>query len=92
MDPSSTPARATPGNKLNLLIDRLSAMLLREPDDRSELLQLLHGAHERNLVDAEALAIIEGAITVSEMTVRDIMVPRQQMHTISAGQPLPQTI
>lgn len=92
MDPSPTPARATPGNKLNLLIDRLSAMLLREPDDRSELLQLLHGAHERNLVDAEALAIIEGAITVSEMTVRDIMVPRQQMQTISAGQPLTQTI
>lgn len=92
MDPSSTPARATPGNKFNQLIDRLSAMLLREPDDRSELLQLLHGAHERNLVDAEALAIIEGAITVSEMTVRDIMVPRQQMHIISAGQPLAQTI
>ena len=92
MEPSSTPARATPGNKFNQLIDRLSAMLLREPDDRSELLQLLHGAHERNLVDAEALAIIEGAITVSEMTVRDIMVPRQQMHTVLAGQPLAQTI
>ena len=67
-------------------------MLLREPDDRSELLQLLHSAYERNLVDGEALTIIEGAITVSEMTVRDIMVPRPQMHTISAGQPLPQTI
>ncbi len=92
MDPSPTPARATPGNKLNQLIDRFSALLLREPDDRSELLQLLHGAHERNLVDAEALTIIEGAITVAEMTVRDIMVPRQQMQTISEGQPLPQTI
>ncbi len=67
-------------------------MLLREPDDRSELLKLLHGAHERNLVDAEALTIIEGALTVSEMTVRDIMVPRQQMHTLSATQPLAQTI
>ena len=92
MDPSPTPARATPGNKLNQLIDRFSALLLREPDDRSELLQLLHGAHERNLVDAEALTIIEGAITVSEMTVRDIMVPRQQMQTVSAAQPLAQTI
>lgn len=92
MDPFSTPARATPGNKLNQLIDRFSALLLREPDDRNELLQLLHGAHERNLVDAEALTIIEGAITVSEMTVRDIMVPRQQMHTVSAEQPLAQTI
>ena len=92
MDPSSTPARATPGNSLSQLIDRFSTLLLREPDDRSELLKLLHGAHERNLVDAEALTIIEGALTVSEMTVRDIMVPRQQMHTLSATQPLAQTI
>lgn len=66
--------------------------MLREPEDRSELLKLLHGAHERNLVDAEALTIIEGAITVSEMTVRDIMIPRQQMQTISSDQPLAQTI
>ncbi len=92
MDPSSSPARATPGNSLTQLIDRFSTMLLREPDDRSELLKLLHGAHERNLVDAEALTIIEGALTVSEMTVRDIMVPRQQMNTLSATQPLAQTI
>jgi magnesium and cobalt transporter len=92
MDPSSSPARATPGNSLTQLIDRFSTMLLREPDDRSELLKLLHGAHERNLVDAEALTIIEGALTVSEMTVRDIMVPRQQMNTLSAAQPLAQTI
>ena len=68
MDPSPTPARATPGNSLTQLIDRFSTLLLREPDDRSELLKLLHGAHERNLVDAEALTIIEGAITVAEMT------------------------
>jgi magnesium and cobalt transporter len=92
MDPSPSPARATPGNSLTQLIDRFSTMLLREPDDRSELLKLLHGAHERNLVDAEALTIIEGALTVSEMTVRDIMVPRQQMHTLSATQPLAKTI
>ncbi len=92
MDPSPTPALATPGNSLIHFIDRFSTMLLREPDDRSELLKLLHGAHERNLVDAEALTIIEGAITVAEMTVRDIMVPRQQIHTVSADQPLPQTI
>ena len=86
MDPSPTPARATPGNSLTQLIDRFSTLLLREPDDRSELLKLLHGAHERNLVDAEALTIIEGAITVAEMTVRDIMVPRSQMVSIKACQ------
>ena len=60
------------------LLERLSAFLSREPDDREELLRLLHGAFEHKLLDADALSIIEGALQVSEMTVRDIMIPRAQ--------------
>ena len=58
------------------LLERLSSLLMREPGDRSELTQLLRSAYSRNLLDADALSIIEGALTVSEMAVRDIMVPR----------------
>jgi len=65
------------------LLERLSAFLIREPEDREELLALLHGAFERNLLDADALSIIEGALQVSEMTVRDIMIPRSQMDVVS---------
>jgi len=65
------------------LLERLSAFLTREPEDREELLQILHGAFEHKLLDADALSIIEGALQVSEMTVRDIMIPRAQMDVVS---------
>jgi magnesium and cobalt transporter len=65
------------------LLERLSAFLTREPEDRDELLELLHGAFEHKLLDADALSIIEGALQVSEMTVRDIMIPRAQMDVVS---------
>ncbi len=65
------------------LLERLSAFLTREPEDREELLVLLHGAFERKLLDADALSMIEGVLQVSEMTVRDIMIPRAQMDVVS---------
>jgi magnesium and cobalt transporter len=65
------------------LLERLSAILTREPEDRDELLELLHGAFEHKLLDADALSMIEGVLQVSEMSVRDIMVPRAQMDVVS---------
>ncbi len=69
------------------LLERLSAFLLREPEDREQLIELLHSAYERNLLDADALTIIEGALQVSDMQVRDVMVPRAQMQVIEIGEP-----
>ena len=65
------------------LLDRLSALLMRVPEDHGELLNLLHAAYEKNLLDADALSMIEGVMQVSEMQVRDIMVPRAQMDLIN---------
>ena len=65
------------------LLERLSALLTREPEDRGELLDLLRGAFERRLLDADALSMIEGVLNVSEMTVRDVMIPRSQMDCVS---------
>ncbi len=64
------------------LLERLSNFLLREPEDREQLLALLHGAFENHLMDADSLAMIEGVLQVSEMQVRDIMIPRSQMDVI----------
>ncbi len=64
------------------LLERLSHFLLREPEDREQLVQLLHGAYENSLMDADSLAMIEGVLQVSEMRVRDIMIPRSQMDVI----------
>ena len=65
------------------LFERLSSLLMREPKDRERLRQLLHRCFERNLLDSDALSIIEGALSVSDMQVRDIMVPRAQMDVVS---------
>jgi len=70
------------GERKRTFIERLSAMLLRTPDDRHELIELLRRAHERFLFDAEALSMIEGVLQVSQLSVRDIMVQRAQMEVI----------
>ena len=64
------------------VLDRISAFLMREPEDREQLLALLRSAYERNLLDADALTMIEGALQVSDMQARDIMIPRSQMDVI----------
>jgi magnesium and cobalt transporter len=69
------------------LLERLSALLTREPEDREHLVKQLHSAFERNLLDADALSMIEGALQVSEMQVRDIMVPRAQVDMIDVNEP-----
>ena len=69
------------------LLERLSNLLLREPEDREQLVALLYSAYERNLLDADALSMMEGVIQVSERQVREIMIPRAQMDVIDIGQP-----
>ncbi len=64
------------------LLERISHWLMREPEDREQLIELLHGAYEHNLMDADALAMIEGVLQVSEMRVGEIMIPRAQMDVI----------
>ncbi|HNQ75747.1 MAG TPA: magnesium/cobalt efflux protein, partial [Pseudothauera hydrothermalis] len=70
------------------LLERLSALLTREPEDREQLLVLLRSAFERNLLDADALSIIEGALQMSDMQVRDVMIPRAQMDVIHLDDPI----
>lgn len=63
-------------------LERLGALLMREPEDREQLIELLHSSFERNLLDADALAMIEGVLQVSETQVRDVMIPRAQMDVV----------
>ncbi|MBK6980793.1 MAG: CBS domain-containing protein [Betaproteobacteria bacterium] len=68
------------------LLERLSSFLLREPEDRDQLVELLHSAFERKILDADALSMIEGVLQVSEMRVADVMIPRSQMDMIDVGE------
>lgn len=55
-------------------------------------MRLLHSAYERNLLDADALSITEGALAASEISVRDVMVPRSRMEVIDIDDPLAEII
>jgi hemolysin (HlyC) family protein len=68
------------------LLERLSALIMREPEDREQLIELLRSAYERDLLDADALAMIEGVMQVADMQARDIMVPRSQMDVIDVNE------
>jgi len=64
--------------RLNFL-QKITALFSSKPADRYDLLELLRESETRNLLNHDALTMIEGALQVSEMQVRDIMVPRVQM-------------
>jgi len=70
------------------LFERLTALISPEPENRAELLEVLQDAHERNLIDADALSMIEGVFQVSDLCARDIMVPRSQMDVIDITKPI----
>lgn len=70
------------------LFERLTALISPEPENRAELLEVLHDAHERNLIDADALSMIEGVFQVSDLSARDIMIPRPQMDVIDITKPI----
>ena len=84
---ASDPEKPSKTATKSSLMERLSNFLLREPEDREQLVELLHGAYENHLMDADSLAMIEGVLQVSEMQVRDIMIPRSQMDVIDITDP-----
>lgn len=67
-------------------LERLGTLLIRKPEDREQLITLLHSAFKRNLLDSDALSMIEGVMQVSEMQARDIMVPRSQMDVVDISE------
>ena len=62
--------------------ERLSDVLVREPKDRKQLIEVLHDAEERDILSSEMLNMIESVLQVSEMHVRDVMIPKTQMVVI----------
>jgi magnesium and cobalt transporter len=76
------------GSESRSLLERLSTALLREPGTRAQLLEVLRDAQERNLLDRDALDMIEGVLQVSDMQVRDIMIPRAQMDVADFSRPM----
>ena len=73
-------------------MDRIGKVFTSEPQDREELRELINESCEKGILDAEAVAMIEGALAVSEMQVRDAMIPRSHMVVIQLESPLEESL
>jgi magnesium and cobalt transporter len=60
-------------------LERLLFRLRYRPDGREQLVERLHDAEAQHVIDPDTVAMMEGALLVSEMKVRDIMVPRSEI-------------
>jgi magnesium and cobalt transporter len=69
-------------------IKKLIRLIGGEPQNREQLLELLSEARQRSILDSDSLAMIQGVLQVSEMRVRDIMIPRGQMVVVQRNDPL----
>ena len=69
-------------------VGRISKAFSPEPRDRDELKELINESLVKGVLDAEVVAMINGALAVSEMQVRDAMLPRSHMVVISIETPL----
>ena len=78
----------SPPGETRQWLKRLWRTFSSEPRDRQDLLQLLREARERGLFQADALTMIEGVLTVSDLHARDVMVPRAQMVCVQRDDPV----
>jgi magnesium and cobalt transporter len=73
-------------------LDRLTHFISGEPQTKSDLEGVLSLAEEQEIIDEDARKIMEGALFVSDMQVRDIMIPRAQMVVIDSDKGLPEVL
>jgi magnesium and cobalt transporter len=69
-------------------LEKLTDLFSDDPQSRQDIKVIVREAAERSIVDSETLNILEGALQVSEMQVRDIMIPRPQVVSIQVNEPL----
>jgi len=75
--------RSSSGSANKNWLDRLTEFFDDEPEDIQDIVEILQNARDRSLLDADALAMMEGVLGVSDLQVRDIMVPRAQMTIVN---------
>ena len=69
-------------------IEKIAHAFSSEPKTREDLFELLAVAKQNEVIDDDAISIVEGAMHISDMQAREIMVPRPQMVVLKADQPL----
>lgn len=66
--------------------EKIGQIFTGEPQNKEQLQDVFEDAAERDLIDIDTKSMIEGVLDISEMRIRDIMVPRSQMVTIDVAQ------
>jgi magnesium and cobalt transporter len=66
---------------------RITETFSGDPRDLEELSEVLQTARERGIINPDALEMLQGVLTVAELQVRDIMVPRSQMVIVNRDDP-----
>lgn len=69
-------------------IERIAHVFSSEPKTREDLFDVLSVAKQNEVIDDDAISIVEGAMHISDMQAREIMIPRPQMVVLKADQPL----
>ncbi|WP_417347303.1 CNNM family magnesium/cobalt transport protein CorC [Ferrimonas sp.] len=69
-------------------LERISQLFGGEPKNRKELVDVIQDAEERDLIDQDTKEMIKGVLEVSDLRVRDVMIPRSQIIAIEKNQDL----
>lgn len=68
------------------LMEKIVQAFTGEPQNKEQLVEVLNDAEDRELIKPSTKLMLEGVLEVSDMRVRDIMIPRSQMITIDIEQ------
>ncbi len=74
--------------KKSILHSLFSGLFQNEPKNREDLVEVIRDSVENELIDSDTKEMIEGVMEISELRVRDIMIPRAQIVFIDANEPL----
>src|SRR5690606_2501752 len=78
--PAKTPSKS--------LFNKLISLIRPQPEDREDIKTVLEAAHDRQVLDVEADAMISGALEGANQTMADIMAPRSKMDMLDISKPL----
>ena len=80
--------RTSNGSSSKSWLEKIFSRFGNEPSSKAEVVEILREARNSDLFDGEALAMMEGVLQVSDLQVRDIMIPRAQMSAVRRDDPL----
>lgn len=78
--------------KKSLIKSLFGGLFQQEPKNREDLVEVIRNSEENELIDSDTKEMIEGVMEISELRVRDIMIPRPQIVFINAEQPLDECV